>query len=268
MRREPKRSRLSTMSSAGSIVLFHAHPDDEAIFTGGTMRLLADAGHEVILLLATSGEAGAVRPGVTPAADLGSHRRTETDEAAHLLGVSSVVHLGYADSGADGERPGFAVAPVGEAAARVANVLDEHGANALVVYDEAGIYGHPDHVAVHRVGTVAAERCGIDVVYEATVDREYLHFVETHVVVEAGLPDHPADLGLAATSLGSPTVLIDATIDVGSVLEVKRGAMAAHASQIPETSTAMQLPDADFSAVYGYEWFRRRGRAGPIEALG
>lgn len=255
------------MSGAGSVVLFHAHPDDEAIFTGGTMRLLADAGFEVVLLLATAGEEGAIRPGITPPADLGAHRRDETDEAARLLGVTSVVHLGYADSGAEGQHAGFASAPLDEAAGAVARVLMDCSAGALVVYDEDGIYGHPDHIAVHRVGTAAAARCGIETVYEATVDREYLHFVETHVVVEAGLPDHPADLGLAATSLGSPTVLIDTTVDVGSVLEAKRTAMAAHASQIPETSTAMRLAEADFSAVYGYEWFKRLGPSGPIETL-
>jgi LmbE family N-acetylglucosaminyl deacetylase len=247
------------MSGPESIVFFHAHPDDEAIFTGGTMRLLADAGHEVILLLATSGEQGEVRPGVLTSGDLGAQRRAETDAAASLLGVSSVVHLGYADSGLDGGPDGFAASPIDEVAEAVAS--------ALAVYDEAGIYGHPDHVAVHRSGVAAAARGGIDVVYEATVDREYLHFVETHVVVEAGLPDHPPDLGLAATRLGSPTVLIDTTVDVGPVLEAKKQAMAAHASQIPETSTAMRSAHADFSAVYGYEWFRRRGGPGPIEAL-
>ncbi|MGH2790454.1 MAG: PIG-L deacetylase family protein, partial [Actinomycetota bacterium] len=31
-------------------VFFHAHPDDEAIATGGTMALMADAGHRVVLV--------------------------------------------------------------------------------------------------------------------------------------------------------------------------------------------------------------------------
>jgi LmbE family N-acetylglucosaminyl deacetylase len=258
---------MGAMSAAAPIVMFHAHPDDEAIFTGGTMPMLADAGHDVILLLATSGEAGAVRPGTGAPVDLGVHRRQETDEAADLLGVSEVIHLGYGDSGAHGESPGFAAVPLEEASTAVARTLDRLGAGSLVVYDEVGIYGHPDHLAVHRVGMAAASRVGLDLVYETTVDREYLHFVETHVVVEAGLPDHPADLGLAATSLGSPTVLIDTTVDVTSVLDIKRGAMAAHGSQIPDSSTAMRLPVGDFSSVYGFEWYRRHGPPGPIERL-
>ena len=38
------------------VVFLHAHPDDEAIFTGGTMVALADAGVGVTLVFATAGE--------------------------------------------------------------------------------------------------------------------------------------------------------------------------------------------------------------------
>jgi LmbE family N-acetylglucosaminyl deacetylase len=41
-----------------TIVFIHAHPDDEALLTGGTMALLAWAGHRVVLVTATAGEAG------------------------------------------------------------------------------------------------------------------------------------------------------------------------------------------------------------------
>ena len=38
-----------------TIVFFHAHPDDEAIFSGGTMARLAAIGHRVVVVMATSG---------------------------------------------------------------------------------------------------------------------------------------------------------------------------------------------------------------------
>ena len=44
---------------SGTVVFFHAHPDDEAIFTGGTIARLADSGHRVVLVVATKGELGA-----------------------------------------------------------------------------------------------------------------------------------------------------------------------------------------------------------------
>ncbi|HVW33567.1 MAG TPA: PIG-L family deacetylase, partial [Acidimicrobiia bacterium] len=58
----------------GSIVFFHAHPDDEAIFTGGTMALLAGAGWRVVLVLATAGEQGVPSAAVGPDVPLGVRR--------------------------------------------------------------------------------------------------------------------------------------------------------------------------------------------------
>jgi LmbE family N-acetylglucosaminyl deacetylase len=258
----------------GAVVFFHAHPDDEAIFTGGTMALLAAAGWRVVLVVATAGEQGVSSALVGPGVPLAVRRMGETAQAAECLGARRVEFLGYHDSGVDGpghSRPvgAFADAPVDEAAARLAGILAEEQARALVSYDARGIYGHVDHVQVHRVGLAAAEAAAVPTVYESTVDREYLHFVETHLVVEATVATQPertrAGLGLAAAALGLSTVEVDCTVDVRPVLPVKRRAMAAHASQIPESSSAMRLPDADFAAVYGYEWYARRGPIGPID---
>ncbi|MBW3614606.1 MAG: PIG-L family deacetylase [Actinobacteria bacterium] len=259
----------------GSIVFFHAHPDDEAIFTGGTMALLAAQGWRPVLVLATQGEQGEPSPLVGPGVPLAVRRVAETAEAAERLGAQRVEFLGYHDSGmaagAQEVAPGaFAFCSVDEAAERLSRILREEDALALVTYDELGIYGHPDHVQVHRVAVQAAEDAGVGTLYEATVDREYLHFVETHLVVEAsrGLAQpERSELGLAASTLGLSTVEIDCTVDVRRVLAIKRQAMAAHASQIPETCSAMRLPEADFAAVYGFEWFVRRGPPGAIDTL-
>jgi LmbE family N-acetylglucosaminyl deacetylase len=271
--------------AAGTVVFFHAHPDDEAIFTGGSMRLLADAGVRVVLVVATRGEEGAGAPGHA----LAEQRELETRAAAHLLGATAVHFLGYADSGLGPvvAATSFAAAPVDEAAARLEAILRAERATTLVTYDPHGIYGHPDHVQVERVGVWAAAAVSLATRYESTVDREYLHFVETHLVEEAGRalplgpPDdvgpgspaalHPsrreADLGLAATFVGLPSVLIDCTVDVRKVLDVKRRAMLAHASQIPPDSSAMRLSPAAFAEVYGFEWYARHGAPGPLDSL-
>jgi LmbE family N-acetylglucosaminyl deacetylase len=258
------------------VVFFHAHPDDEAIFTGGTMALLAAAGWRVVLVLATAGEQGESSALVGPEVPLAVRRMGETAQAAECLGAQRVEFLGYHDSGVDGPghtRPvgAFADAPVDEAAGRLSRILAEEQARALVSYDARGIYGHVDHVQVHRVALAAAGAAAVPTVYESTVDREYLHFVETHLVVEATIATQPErtapGLGLAAAALGLSTVEVDCTVDVRPVLPVKRRAMAAHASQIPESSSALRLADAGFAAVYGYEWYARRGPLGPIDEL-
>jgi LmbE family N-acetylglucosaminyl deacetylase len=248
-----------------SVVFLHAHPDDEAIFTGGTMAMLADAGIRVVLVLATSGELGMVR-GSFDVSDLPGRRAAETEAAAAVLGIARVVSLGYGDSGMPGDpandAPGsFFASDTDEAARQVAEVLAQEQAEAVVVYDAGGIYGHPDHVQVHRVGVRAAALAGVPTVYQATIDREYLHFVETHLV------DHATEAVPGTPIVGVPSVLVTTMVDVRAHLERKRAAIAAHASQVPETSSAMTLDSDDFAEVYGYEWYVRIGDPGIIDEV-
>jgi len=250
-----------------TVAFFHAHPDDEAIFTGGTIALLSDAGARVVLVFATSGEHGEVRGDLERGESVGEHRARETAAAAHVLGAARVEFLGYRDSGLPGDAandaPGaFAVAATDEAAAQLAVILESESVDALVTYDAGGIYGHPDHVQVHRVGAHAARLAGVATVYQATVDREYLHFVETHLVDEAHRAAAPS-----MPTVGVPTVYITNEIDVRAVLDRKRAAIAAHASQVPETSSAMSLRPEAFAGVYGFEWYVREGPPGPLDEL-
>ena len=252
-------------SELHTVAVVGPHPDDESIFCGGTIRRLVDAGHRVVVIAATTGDAG------TPAdgdADLAAVRAAELTAAARVLGVAAVHHLGFADSGIGGDsRAGSLTAvPVERVAAAIATVLTTEQVTALVCDDADGIYGHPDHRRGHAASVLAAAQVGIDCVYEVTVDREHLHFVETHLVATA------SD-ALAESAPGSPavfgrsTVEIDLTVDVGSALAAKRAAFAAHASQLPPGSPVMVLDDEAFRAVYGLEWFCRRGPRGPIDDL-
>lgn len=269
-----------------TVVFFHAHPDDEAIFTGGTMRRLAVAGHRVVLVLATGGEQGVGYCPLPAGPTLARARVAETMAAARLLGVARVAFLGYTDSGmpgdpANGAPRAFGRADVDEAARRLAAVCAEERAVALASYDPGGIYRHPDHLQVHQVGTRAAGIVGVPTVYEATVDYEYLHFVDVHLVEGASrsLAEHERSNGsgapvvgarsgswLRSSQVGLPTAEITTVVDIRDCLEVKRAAMAAHASQIPESDLCM--PVEQFAAVYGYEWFVRHGPRGPIEDAG
>jgi LmbE family N-acetylglucosaminyl deacetylase len=255
------------------VVFVHAHPDDEAIFTGGTMVRLAEAGVRVVLVVATGGELGDVPAGFSEpdrTRSLARIRRDESREAAVLLGVERVEMLGHHDSGMAGDplndAPGsFWSQSVPELAANLTDLLVEVGASCVVGYDDFGVYGHPDHIQVTRMVAAAAADAGVDTVYGATVDREHLHFVETHVVEEAALA---GDLGLVRSRIGVPSVEVAATVDVRRVLDRKRAAMAAHASQIPESASALQLPARHFADVYGWEWYVREGPPGPIDRLG
>jgi LmbE family N-acetylglucosaminyl deacetylase len=57
----------------------------------------------------------------------------------------------------------------------------------------------------------------------------------------------------------SPAAAITTRVDVTDVLPIKRASLAAHASQIDETSFFLAMPDELFARAFGTEWFIRRG---------
>ena len=249
------------MPGMATVVFFHAHPDDEAIATGGTMARLASDGHRVLCVTATKGELGEVEPGfLADGETLGDRRTEELHAACSALGVARGAFLGYRDSGMIGEPSNddpdcFWQADVEEAAQRMADLLADETVDVLVTYDENGNYGHPDHIQVHRVGVRAAELLGVRRVYESTVDRDAItSMIET---MRASDPDAP-DPGVEIDSLGLPGSMITTRVDVRSQLGAKRAAMAAHASQISETSFFLSMTDEVFELAWGTEWYRRR----------
>ncbi|GGU70600.1 PIG-L family deacetylase [Lentzea flava] len=245
-----------------TLVTFHAHPDDECIVTGGVMRKAFEEGHRVVLVVATRGEAGEVPDFLEPGEELWQRRVDETYAAADLLGVARVEFLGYLDSGMMGDerndRPGsFWTADVEEAARKLAAILEEEDAKALTIYDSFGGYGHPDHIQVHRVGQRAAEIAGTPAVYQAMVKES-----EFREAMRRAGEAEPPPLGEDAV----PESELNVGVDVSKYLDVKRAAMRAHASQIPEQSFFLALDDETFAHVFGTEWFIREGH-GPETAL-
>jgi LmbE family N-acetylglucosaminyl deacetylase len=255
-----------------SCVFFHAHPDDEALLTAGTMARLAAEGHRVVLVVATSGERGLVAPDATGGKDLGEVRTAETLASARALGCARVEFLGYADSGLDGRaacgpsQVPFATAEVDEAAAALAALLLEEQAALLTTYDAAGGYGHPDHVQVHRVGARAAEMAGTPLVLQATVDRDLLTRALRLLRRVYPLPIDPATFAAAYT----PGSAITHRIDVRRFIAQKRQSMLAHATQATGGDTVrtlaalLRLPRFLFRLVLGTEWYVQPGEhSGP-----
>src|SRR5207249_5417416 len=113
-----------------TLLLVHAHPDDEAISTGGAMMKAKAHGHRVVLVTATRGEVGEIH-NMDEAATrprLGEVRTRELEAAARILGVDRAEFLDYRDSGmvgtADNDDPkSFHMAPLHEAASKVASII-------------------------------------------------------------------------------------------------------------------------------------------------
>ena len=248
----------------GTLVTFHAHPDDEAIATGGVMARAAAAGHRVVLVVATGGELGEVAPGVLAdgeaLAAAGAPRKSRAPARCSASRGSHFWDTGIRAWRAKQPTPPRSVrrhAAVDEAAARLAEILREEDADVLTVYDENGNYGHPDHIQVHHVGVTRPVSSMALPGSEATLNRNHVAALMQAPVGRWGeieLAPDPDDF-----TMGMPASAITTTVDVGNFVAQKRAAMQAHASQIPEDSFFLQLPPDAFREAFGYEWFIRHG---------
>jgi len=66
------------------ILSIQAHPDDSEILNGGTLALLAEHGHEIIIVSMTAGDCGSMEH---DADEISTIRRTEALSAAALIGA-------------------------------------------------------------------------------------------------------------------------------------------------------------------------------------
>jgi N-acetyl-1-D-myo-inositol-2-amino-2-deoxy-alpha-D-glucopyranoside deacetylase len=223
-----------------SLLLVHAHPDDESIGTGATMAKYAAEGARVTLVTCTLGELGEIIPPdlrhLFPD-ELGQHRIVELDRACEALGVGDHRFLGgegrYRDSGMiglpDNDDPRcFWQASVDEAADALAKVIDEVAADVIVTYDANGFYGHPDHIQAHRVTRRAHELTGTSAkLYATTMPRSVMaravQLPEDSWFVKVKNTDLPVSI---------PDDQVTTEIDASDYLDAKREAMRAHETQI------------------------------------
>jgi N-acetyl-1-D-myo-inositol-2-amino-2-deoxy-alpha-D-glucopyranoside deacetylase len=245
-----------------TLLLVHAHPDDEAISTGGVMLKAKRDGHRVVLVTATRGEAGEIH-NMDPEATrprLGEIRTKELEAAARLLGVDRLEFLGYRDSGMVGtpenEDPrSFHQAPLEEAAARLASVLREEKPDVVVTYAEDGIYGHPDHIKAHFVTNAALDLLELEgwrprKVYYTAVPRSAMEAFTAQMPEEARQRE---TVGMRIA--GTPDELITTNVDVSEFVDAKRKAFGVHVSQNDPNSWFANMAEQIYKLAFGTEHF-------------
>ncbi len=250
-----------------TLLAFHAHPDDEALLTAGTLARAAAQGHRVVVVVATDGELGLASAQHTAGGTLAHRRMAELHRSAQSLGVARVEHLGYADSGLGPDvlpdPPGqvrFVRADPEEAAQRLATLLVEEQVDVLLTYDANGGYGHRDHVKVHHVGARAAQIAGTPKVLQATVPRDE---ILRGIRLASWLYRFPPEFDPRSFERAfSPRSAITHRIPVRRYAAQKRAAMRAHTSQASADGGAdrtlaafLRIPRPLFDLVFGREWF-------------
>ncbi|KAA0918619.1 PIG-L family deacetylase [Dietzia sp. ANT_WB102] len=268
-----------------TIVFLHAHPDDETSQTAGMMALASREGHRVVTVFATDGDHGERPDHLGPDGDLVEHRRGEARAAAAVLGAARIDWLGYRDSGMTGWEQNddprcLHGADVDEAAARVARILDRENADVLVGYDYHGNYGHPDHIAVHRIARRAVELAAHRPrLLEATTNRdaqlemidspEAVAFLETLAAGGMTMDVEQLRTMILTGDDGLPVGVAESeiawAIDLpGDVIDLKRSAMQCHASQTSDIGMMLALPPEVYALSFGTEYLIDPGTDEPM----
>ena len=252
-----------------TLLLVHAHPDDEAISTGGVMMKARADGHRVVLVTATRGEAGEIYnmdPDSTRP-HLGEVRAKELEAATRILGVNRVEFLDYRDSGMVGtpendDIRSFHLAPLDEAAGRLAGILREERPEVVITYDADGVYGHPDHIKAHFVTNAALDMLAREgwtpkKLYYTAIPRSLMERFMSEMPEEARQQNQDMRI------IGTPDELVTTRVDVHDYVEQKRKAFAAHVSQNDPNSWFTTMADQIYQMVFGTEYYQlARGKPG------
>jgi LmbE family N-acetylglucosaminyl deacetylase len=139
----------SSLPQATSVLAVCAHPDDESFGLGAVLNRLSAQDMRTSVLCFTHGESSTLGGGP---AGLRQVREAELLAAAGVLGVGKVELFDHPDGA-------LSSVPLTDLAASVELAMSAVAADLLLVFDEGGVKGHPDH----RRATEAA-LAGSDVV--------------------------------------------------------------------------------------------------------
>jgi LmbE family N-acetylglucosaminyl deacetylase len=228
----------------GDILGVWAHPDDEAWLSAGLMMTAVAAGHRVVCLTATKGEAGFPEDDPRSPDERAAVREAEMAASLSIMGVTEHRYLGYGDGQC-------AAVPDDEPVDAIAALIDELRPAAVLTFSPDGGTGHFDHVAVCRWATQAVERAD-----SPTTQLYYMTKSRVWVDDFFGGIDPSTVMMIEGMEIESYD---EADIDVwfacdGDILDRKVAAMRAQASQIEQFVEMVGIDR--FRGVLRDEFFR------------
>lgn len=234
-----------------------AHPDDEAFGTGGTLTKYAAEGCDVYLVTATRGEAGQIaEPGLATKANLPHVREHELGCACKIYGIHPPRFLDYVDGQ-------LAIVHQGQAVGKLVRLIREIKPQVLITFGPDGIYGHYDHIAVHRWATIAAQLAAdpdcfpdLDLCEPHQVNKVYHRALPDEQVAAMGDEKKPAAVmmdGVPFYFVGYRRDQITTIIDVSEHVQAKLDGIRCHATQIGRNNRFADRPDEVMEEM----WFRQ-----------
>lgn len=240
------------MTTIPSVMCVHAHPDDEALFTGGILARSADAGARTTVVTCTWRE--------------GDERVEELRRSLTALAAGEPRLMGYTDNAFDdGVR--FCEAPFDETVDKLVGHIRDFRPDVVVTYDAFGSYGHPDHIHAHRVTLAAFEASAYPQLYPGAGDPwQPSHLCQVTFPRSAVETSWSSLFGDAVPEPGPgvpglPDEKVNLEIDVSRWYDAKWSALTSHVSELARGGGVSQFADMEEPArraVLGTEWFVHR----------
>ncbi|PJF36844.1 MAG: hypothetical protein CUN49_03375 [Candidatus Thermofonsia Clade 1 bacterium] len=253
-----------------AVLACYAHPDDEQGVSGFLHRCVQQ-GARVGILCATRGEVGEIAdPSLATPETLGAVREQELRRAAAVIGVQDVFFLDYRDSGMAGspenaDPRAFINADPHEAVGRIVKVIRAFKPTLLITFDESGIYGHPDHVAISRWTTRAFYAAGDPScypelgepfaparLYYASLRRDRLKQFAAFLA-QNGIASPLGEIDLDQMGLAADQ--ITHTVYVPEYADLKRRSVEEHRTQLLPNSPLSVLGDEMWRIFRSVEYF-------------
>jgi N-acetyl-1-D-myo-inositol-2-amino-2-deoxy-alpha-D-glucopyranoside deacetylase len=238
-----------------TLLVILAHPDDEAFGTGGTLAYYAAQGADVYLICATKGESGKVTdPSLGKVEDVGKLREQELKDSCKALGIHPPIFLGYLDSGRfERTRHGDGQALMNVDELDVEQKILEQMAtlqpDIMLTFDPHGIYGHIDHIKIHRAATAAFWSAG-KVMKNPPKRLFYSAMSSERMKTMQGLRENSPLGKLDADLYGVSEDSFAVITNVENYLPQKQAAIAAHRSQVGPASSFAGLSEGEAKKMW------------------
>ncbi len=193
-----------------TVMVFTPHPDDDTLICGGTLKLLAQNGNKVIIVIYTNDNKGSLDLEMTRER-LAVIRRAEEEAACLVLGIpkENLIWLGYEDGDLEYANPQRLR---GEAC----RLIKKYCPDAVFTIDPGD-----DSVRWHKTD----HRMAAMITKDAFIASEWHLYYPQHLLDE-GLKPHPVPVAYYYY-----TTAPNYTVDITPVVEDKARAIAKHVSQ-------------------------------------
>ncbi len=248
-----------------------AHPNDEGTISGTLLHYSA-LGVETGLIYATRGDVGDIADQTLATPDtLGEVREAEMRAAADILHVHNLSFLGYRDSGVAGspenqDPRAFMRAHPADVIGKLVAIIRQFRPHVMITFDEAGGYGHPDHIAIYKYTTGAFHAAADEVQYPelgpayAVAKLYYSSFARRQLMMMSEWLEDQAYEGfvkdLNVAQLGLADDQISVLLDVERYLDAKIASWEQHRTQMRAITPFSLLPPELQRKMRSSEYFQ------------